>query len=238
MEQLLHPLPPPLADALDCLIAGKMASRRSWGTAVAAAGLVRRWAGLLMAALLTLATTTSETHRADARAPSGVTDFHRGVNILGYDRYWEDPLRASFRGRHFVEIRRAGFDFVRVNLFVFRHLDRSGRIDEEWLKRLDWAIARARRSGLGVILDEHDSGECAKDAALCLARLTGVWQQLSLRYADQPRSVAFELLNEPGGSIDAPAWNRMVAQLLTIVRATNPVRPVVVDSLGLRKMHA
>lgn len=198
-----------------------------------AAGLVRRSAAVLMVALLTLATSTSQTHRADARAPSGVTEFHRGVNILGYDRYWDDPAHASFTTRHFVEIRRAGFDFVRVNLFVFRHLDDSGRIDENWLKRLDWVVATARHSGLGVLMDEHDSGECAKDATLCLAKLSRVWQQLSLRYADQPRSVAFELLNEPGGKIDAPGWNRMVAQLLTIIRASNPVRPVVVYSLGM-----
>ena len=203
---------------------------------MAAPGLVRRCAWVLTACLLTLATASSETQRAPPRAPSGVTGFHRGVNILGYDRYWDDPRRASFTVRDFVEIRRAGFDFVRVNLFIFPHLDPSGKIDEDWLKRLDWVVGTAGRNGLGVILDEHDSGECAKDSLLCMVKLRRVWQQLALRYAQEPRSVAFELLNEPGGKIDADAWNRMVAELLRTIRASNPLRPVVVDSLGVRKM--
>ena len=40
--------------------------------------------------------------------------------------------------------------------------------------------------------------------------------------------VAFEILNEPGGAMDAAAWNRIFARQLAVVRRLNPTRPVVV----------
>lgn len=191
----------------------------------------RIWA----AALLALATASADMPRAAPVAPSGVTDFRRGVNILGYDPYWQDPRRRLFEPRQFTDIRRAGFDFVRVNLFVFRHMDDRGAIDRAWLRRLDRVIRTATGAGLGVILDEHDSGDCAKSAPICLDKLTAVWMQLGTRYAREPRSVAFELLNEPKGDIDAAAWHNMVPRLLATIRTTNPTRPVIVDAMGMLK---
>lgn len=161
----------------------------------------------------------------DVRATEPV-QFHRGVNILGYDPFWDDPNKARFKNRHFAEIRRAGFDFVRVNLFVFDYMDGRNRIDPNWLKRLDWAVANAKAAGLGVILDEHDFGACKEDPAMCRVKLPAAWRQLAARYRSEPPSVAFELLNEPH-SFDTDAWNAMISELLSIVRATNPTRPVV-----------
>ena len=156
-----------------------------------------------------------------------VRQFKRGLNVLGYDPYWTDPSKARFQWRHFTEIRRAGFDHVRINLFAFRHMARSGQLDPIWLKRLDAAIAAARRAGLAVILDEHDFDECATDVASCRVRLASFWSQIGERYRRQSRSVAFELLNEPHGALDRD-WNRVFPELLAIVRRSNPARTVVI----------
>ena len=156
------------------------------------------------------------------------SQFSRGVNILGYDPFWEKPEKARFKQKHFAEIRKAGFDFVRVNLFVFKHMDAHDRIDPEWLERLDWVVGNATKAGLGVILDEHDFGACSHDAATCKIKLPAVWRQLSQRYSAQPATVAFELLNEPHGRLDAKAWNSMIPGLLSIVRAQNPTRTVII----------
>lgn len=59
---------------------------------------------------------TPAKHNIRATEPS---QFRRGVNILGYDPFWKNPQKARFKAKHFSEIRKAGFDFVRVNLFVF-----------------------------------------------------------------------------------------------------------------------
>jgi endoglucanase len=154
------------------------------------------------------------------------TQFRRGVNILGYDPFWNDPNKARFKSKHFAEIRRAGFDFVRVNLFIFDHMDGQNQIDPDWLQRLDWVVANAKAAGLGVIIDEHDFGACKKDPVVCRVKLPAAWRQLAPRYRTEPPTVAFELLNEPH-SFSADSWNAMIFELLTIVRATNPTRTVI-----------
>jgi endoglucanase len=160
--------------------------------------------------------------------PIQETQFRRGVNILGYDPFWKTPAKARFKAKHFTDIRNGGFDFVRVNLFVFDHMDLQNRIDPKWLKRLDWVVANATKARLGVILDEHDFGTCANDVAACRDKLPAAWLQLSQRYRSQPSTVAFELLNEPSGQLDSKTWNEMIPRLLSIVRATNPTRTVII----------
>ena len=161
------------------------------------------------------------------RAPAA-TEFRRGVNIIGYDPIWKDPAKARFQERHFAEIRRGGFDFVRVNLFAFQHMDADNRIDPKWLERLDWVVREAGEAGLGVILDEHDFDACAKDLPACRVKLPAFWRQVAPRYRNAPASVAFELLNEPHGPLDAATWNAFYPELLRIVRESNPTRTVVI----------
>lgn len=159
---------------------------------------------------------------------SAAPALHRGVNILGYDPVWKDPARGRFQARHFAEIRRGGFDFVRVNLQAFRHMDAANRLDPVWLKRLDWVVAKATAAGLSVILDEHDFEPCSADPAMCRVRLGAFWSQVAPRYRRAPASVLFELLNEPHDKLDAAGWNGLLADMLAIVRRTNPTRTVVI----------
>jgi endoglucanase len=154
--------------------------------------------------------------------------FKRGVNVLGYDPYWTQGGQRRFEWRHFGEIRKAGFDFVRVNLQAFKHMDAQNRLEPQWLAKLDDVVREAHKAGLGVILDEHDFDVCSQDVDACRTRLSAFWQQVAPRYASAPRSVAFELLNEPHDKLNGEVWNRLMAQLLTVVRASNPTRIVVV----------
>lgn len=154
--------------------------------------------------------------------------LHRGMNVLGYDPIWKDPAKARFQTRHFAEIRRGGFDFIRVNLAVFDHMDAQNRIDPTWLKRLDWVVREASRAGLSVILDEHDFNQCSENVDACRVKLPAVWSQLARRYSKAPRTVAFELLNEPHDAMNGPVWNSFIPPLMKIVRASNPTRTVVI----------
>ncbi|HEY0043285.1 MAG TPA: glycoside hydrolase family 5 protein [Allosphingosinicella sp.] len=163
--------------------------------------------------------------------------FRRGVNILGYDAIWDDPAKARFQAKHFQIIRKGGFDFVRVNLHAFRHMDEAHRLSAAWLDRLDWVVREATRAGLGVILDEHDFEFCGKDATACRPRLLAFWRQVAPRYRHAPSSVAFELLNEPHGELDAARWNALSAQALGIVRETNPTRTVVIGPTRWNNMN-
>ena len=154
--------------------------------------------------------------------------FHRGVNVLGYDPYWKDETKRRFEWRHFTLIRRAGFDFVRLNLEAFKHMDPNNRLDPIWLAKLDKVVRRAEQAGLGVVVDEHDFNPCSEDLAMCRAKLSAFWQQVAPRFANAPGNVAFELLNEPHDKLNGDAWNELFGEELAIVRQTNPARIVVV----------
>jgi endoglucanase len=154
--------------------------------------------------------------------------FLRGVNVLGYDPYWTTSGQRRFEWRHFGEIRKAGFDFVRVNLQAFKHMDAENRLESQWLAKLDDVVREAQKAGLGVILDEHDFDVCSQDVDACRTRLSAFWQQVAPRFANAPRNVAFELLNEPHDKLNGEVWNGLLVQLLAVVRQSNPTRIVVV----------
>jgi len=154
--------------------------------------------------------------------------FHRGVNVLGYDPYWTDVSKRRFQWSHFAKIRQGGFDFVRLVLQAFSHMDAQNRLDPAWLAKLDDVVREAQRNGLGIIIDEHDFNGCSEDVDLCRTKLTAFWQQVAPRFANAPRNVAFELLNEPHDKLNGDPWNELFAQELALVRQTNPNRIVVV----------
>src|SRR5437868_7444277 len=82
-----------------------------------------------------------------APAPTAFqSPFHRGVNVLGYDPYWTQGGQRRFEWRHFAEIRRGGFDFVRLNLQAFSHMDKEYRLDPAWLAKLDDAVREAQKA--------------------------------------------------------------------------------------------
>lgn len=177
--------------------------------------------------------------QAKAKAPfveitaaDQVAQMGAGVNILGYDPYWQEGGQGNYREEHFKAIRDAGFSTVRVVLFTFRHLDEDGVLDPAWLEKLDWVVEMGNKHELNVILDVHDFDECARDFANCAGRLEQVWSQLASRYADEPASVVFELLNEPHGQLDAETWNAFFPRLLAVVRESNPTRNVIIGPVG------
>lgn len=181
-----------------------------------------------LASLLLLLGGMSVAHAQGDAAVAPPAPIKRGVNVLGYDPIWKDPAQGRFQDKHFGEISKAGFDFIRVNLHAFRHMDADNRLPAAWFERVDWIVREAGEAGLSVILDEHDFNACAEDAASCRTRLAAFWRQVAPRYADAPASVLFEPLNEPHGPLDAPTWNALFADLLAIIRETNPTRTVVV----------
>jgi len=184
---------------------------------------------LVLSTALAIAATSAVAQPAPKVQPTMLdSPFHRGVNVLGYDPYWRDVSKRRFQWRHFTEIRRGGFDFVRLNLQAFRFMDANNRLDPAWLAKLDDVMREAEKAGLGVIVDEHDFDACSQNVDTCRTRLSAFWQQVAPRLANAPRNVAFELLNEPHDKLNGEVWNGLFAQELAIVRQTNPTRIVVV----------
>ena len=166
-----------------------------------------------------------------------VKKMGRGVNIIGYDPIWRNFADARFKARHFQVIHDGGFQTVRVNLQAFRHMNAQNELEPAWLTTLDWVIKNAQANNLTVILDEHDYNPMARNAAGNKPKLLALWQKVGERYKDQPNSVIFEILNEPNGQLDAPAWNNLLKECLAVIRKSNPTRNVVIGPAFWNNVH-
>lgn len=153
----------------------------------------------------------------------------RGVNVLGYDAIWKHREQGRFRAEHFRAIRQAGFSHVRINLHPFRdNRDDGGKIRDDYLKTLDWAVDQALANQLLVILDFHEFEAMSRDPAGLKNRFLAIWAQLAEREKARPGDVLFEVLNEPHGKFTAELWNEYLREALGVIRRTNPDRTVVI----------
>jgi len=153
----------------------------------------------------------------------------RGVNIIGYDdALWKDHTQGRFKEAYFKKIKEAGFSSIRVNLFPFSHMDKDFRIDESWLKTLDWVVKKGLEANLMVILDMHEYNAMADDPVAKKEMFLSVWRQLAPRYKEQPDQVVFELLNEPNQKLSVELWNTYLVEAINLVRQTNPNRTLII----------
>lgn len=182
------------------------------------------------AALLILLTLSSLVLAgSDASAAEAIAQrLGRGVNMLGYDPIWKDRAKARVKMEDFARIRAGGFQHVRINLHAFAHLRARNRLDPAWLATLDRVVKAATRAGLMVILDVHEYQPCGEAPDRCRPKLLAVWEQLAARYRDAPGSVLFEVLNEPSSKLTPELWNVLFADVLAVIRRTNPSRVVIV----------
>jgi endoglucanase len=186
-------------------------------------------AGLIGAALVLAAGAAAAAPRFTPLDPfQQVREMRRGINVLGYDPFWKPDGKARFQARDFQVIRDGGFDTVRVDLNAFPYMDAEGRLDPAWLTKLDWVVETATKARLNIIVDEHNYNECGQALEACRPKLLAFWRQVGARYRDAPASVMFELLNEPNRQLDDAKWNALLAEVLAIVRTTNPTRNVII----------
>ena len=196
-----------------------------------------RGAALLVAALA-LSACQINTRFETASAPpehfvgqdafTQVAEMRRGVNVLSEDPGWTDPANARFKPEYFKKIRDAGFSTVRIVMNAFDHMDATYVIESGWLGHLDLMVKAALDAGLTVILDEHDFMYCARDAAVCGSKLNAFWAQVAPRYRNASARLVFEVLNEPNGALTPELWNAQINQTLPVIRATNPLRNVII----------
>lgn len=186
------------------------------------------WKGACALALAALAVGTAAAEKPKSSAWDAQRRLDRGVNIIGYDPLWTDFRKRRFKAEHFGKIRQAGFSNVRMVLQSFAHMDSRNHLPKQWMDTLDWAINNATRAGLYVIVDEHDFEKCGDDAATCHDKLIAFWRQVGHHLRNRGDNVLFELLNEPHGQLDAERWNRLLADVIPVVRRENPTRNLVI----------
>ena len=156
----------------------------------------------------------------------------RGVNIIGYDKIWTDASKARITEKHFMLIKEAGFDNVRIVImpFKFSMKDENFTIDPKFYVTLDWAIRQALKNKLMAIIDFHEHGAMQKDPVGLKPKFLSMWKQIAEHCKDYPKEVLFEIANEP--NMKPEIWNDLHSSAYKILRESNPKRTLIIGAIN------
>lgn len=178
---------------------------------------------------------TSEDKKEPQWQAPAVPGLTRGVNL---GNALEAPMEGSWgvvlQEEYFKVIKDAGFDFVRIPIKFsgYASLSSPYTLDEDFLKRIDWAADQAVSNGLRVILDLHNYEEFMQNPDGEKERFIAIWKQIAKRYRKYPDELFFELLNEPTNAVPSDIWNSILADTIKAIRKTNPKRQIIVGPVS------
>ena len=109
-------------------------------------------------------------------------------------------------------------------------------IDADFFQKMDWTIEQCLKNNLAVSIDQHyypaiNMGEDDPDLTWeqNLDRIKSLWTQIAEHYKDYPNDMLFfDLLNEPNMRLGADGLNKLHAELIAIIRRTNPGRTLII----------
>ncbi len=161
----------------------------------------------------------------------------KGVN---FGNVLEAPTEGEWgfklEEKWFDEVKKAGFDHIRLPVSWTNHAAKTApyQIDPAWMARVDFAVQQAQRVGLLIVVNIHHYEEANATPQEEQDRFLGIWKQISERYQNEPDSVYFEIMNEAHGAFttDPSLWNDLVAKTVSLIRQTNPMRPIVVGPVS------
>jgi endoglucanase len=165
--------------------------------------------------------------------PAAAARFTKGINLGNrLDAPNEGDWGGVIQPEDFPFIAGRGFDHVRIPIRFSGHALAASpyTIDAAFFSRVDTILDQAAAADLAVVVDMHHYDELASDAAAHRDRFVALWTQIASRYQGRPDTVAFELLNEPNTQLDT-TWNDVVLPAIQAIRATNPRRLLIVDSV-------
>jgi endoglucanase len=168
-------------------------------------------------------------------AAGGGLNLGRGINLgNALDAPREGEWGVVLEESYFQAIKDAGFETIRLPVKWSAHASHTApyTIDPKFFERVDWAIDQALDRGLNLVLDIHHYEEMDSNPDPHRARLVALWEQIADRYRDRPPALRFELLNEPHDKQTAAHWNTTLAQVLAVVRKSNPTRQIVVGPVA------
>jgi endoglucanase len=168
-------------------------------------------------------------------------ELRRGISLgNALDTARDESPRLEIQEGYLAEIRKAGFDFVRLPIRWSAFADASDpyRIEEAFFERVRRAVEDAGRFDLTVVLNVHHYHELQREPDVHADRFVAIWRQIAARYANRSRRLLFELLNEPRDALTAPLWNELLARALAAVRESSPDRTVIVGPVSMNDVVA
>ena len=157
----------------------------------------------------------------------------RGVNLgNALEAPTEGEWGMTLQEDYFDLIKDAGFDLVRIPIRWSAHAAEEPpyTIDPAFFARIDWVIEQALRRKLITVINLHHYNELTIYPPNHRARFMAIWRQIAERYRDRDARLYFEPLNEPNGGLYGDVWNQYAADVIAVIRETNPTRKIVINS--------
>ena len=160
-------------------------------------------------------------------AAKGMT---RGINI---GNTMEPPTEGAWgnppvQEHAFDDYKNAGFTAVRIPITWDGHTSTTSpfAIDTAWLARVEQVVDWGLQRGLFITINAHHESWIKNSfTAANVARFDSIWSQIAVRFKSKSDSLIFEIINEPYPMTEANV-NALNAQVLKIIRQTNPTRIV------------
>lgn len=160
-----------------------------------------------------------------------------GINMSGMeapDENWSSPLCEN----DFKRARDVGVKSFRLPIRwdSDQHMEQSPpfKINDSWFERVDEVLGWAKEYGESVIINVHHFDRLTQSPDIYDEMFFAIWRQIAERYKCEPSNVFFELLNEPKDRFNSdPAserLNQLHADVLPIIRLTNPHRSILVGA--------
>jgi endoglucanase len=165
--------------------------------------------------------------------PAAAVHFTKGINLGNrLDAPNEGDWGGVIEAEDFPFIAARGFDHVRIPIRFSGHASTEApyAIDAAFFSRVDTVLDQATAAHLAVVVDMHAYDDLASNVAANRDRFVALWTQIAARYQSRPETIAFELLNEPNTQLDT-TWNDVLVPAVEAIRATNPRRLLIVDSV-------
>ncbi|MBB5865350.1 glycoside hydrolase family 5 protein [Xanthomonas sp. 3058] len=115
-----------------------------------------------------------------------------------------------------------------------------GELDPTQLALVQQAVARAKASGMYLVLDIHNYGKYygykVGGAEVPIATFTDLWRRLALVFPSD-NAVIFGLMNEPNG-VSASGWARAAQAAIDTIRATGANNLILVPGASWTGAHS
>ena len=136
--------------------------------------------------------------------------------------------------RYIDSIREAGFNSVRIPICWSCHTNSEYpyEIDKTFLTRIDQVVGWCNDRDLVAIITIHHFNELYDypDNSTYRNMFFSIWQQLSEHYKKTDcEKLIFEPLNEPHNNLTSDKWNKLIPEILQVIRSVDSNRTLILD---------
>jgi endoglucanase len=164
-------------------------------------------------------------------AHQAMVQFRQGINFgNGFEAPPDQNWGMTYTRDDVQAAKKEGFDHIRVPIGWHHYTGPAPdfTIQPEFFTKVDALLDEIIDAKLGLLINIHHFDEFTTDPAAHTDRLLAIWKQLAAHYREAPPSVAFELLNEPKDAATTAVLNPIYAELIGIIRESNPQRTIFV----------